>query len=749
MTRPKDAKVWNEDLVLALQAREQMARRAEKRSHLLWREGWHAIQAVRGDIYAFKNGRIVHLPDKLKTTVANLCRNIIAGTEPVFPPEYVPYDPHQQQQQHGGSRGGGGNGENPYLKDPYLNSIKKRGGAFAILMAFHTSPYDQVLTKDQICAAAQPFCDTEMTENYMAGRARGAWSGIKTLQAHDLVMVQQRAIGYNDRAGGLRSLGKNSYMLTPNGRLFITALLQKNPDLQREQRSGSVGRASTHPNHNHDIVGIHSFQDHHHHHHHDDASIHSATGITDLWQDPFSSRNSVPHGFPMKSSPPRTYSTLSGSTGGGHVLNQSPTAKRRLNFVSSRDAAANAAFERQAIEESIRMAEGMSNTKSSARPKEGTNRIPPSKKLVPQPSSPIMIDLTQQQNYPYDGMVEEAERKLPAVMVVNPYLSARMKSSSRAVVVPVVLDLDSDDSDDDDVDDILNYRSSTLASSSTATMKRPSSSTVPRSSNVQRNNYPARQLPVVAIEEDDDAILDLTDSQPTPVLDDNSEYHDEHIITPSEDGKPAAAAALKSQMVEPSSNNRNRRKDTTTSNNLAIYIDDRERNRNRTPRTLRMELSRLLSTTTGIGGGIFSLVWPHKVPPPIVEERRLPIGDFAFHRIVSSSTSTEQNTTIALPISLERKRIGDLVGRSAHKDHWYQWQRMQDEAIHRGDGNGICIMLLEGDPRTTVQFVPYGAQQEAETFSPFVHTIDDEETFYRYMCRTIINGTLMCVCVCS
>ena len=49
-------------------------------------------------------------------------------------------------------------------------------------------------------------------------------------------------------------------------------------------------------------------------------------------------------------------------------------------------------------------------------------------------------------------------------------------------------------------------------------------------------------------------------------------------------------------------------------------------------------------------------------------------------------------------------------------------------------------MLLEGDPRTTEKFTPYGAQA-VDTASPFVHTIDDEETLFRYIGRAILNGT--------
>ena len=238
MPRPKDAKVWNEDLIMALQVREQMARQNGQCAKK-WKEGRQQVERVRGDIYTFKNGRIVNFPTTLKTSVDNVCRCIIASTEPILPAGYVPSNMRPK------------NGENPYINDPYLKKIKKRGGAFAILMAFHTAAYEgQVLTKGDICRLAQPYCDTEMEANFMGGRARGAWSSMKTLEDHDLITVQKRHVHYDGNAGGFRSLGSNSFMLTANGKLFIQALFQRNPDLKNEFRSAAdttpdQGRAST------------------------------------------------------------------------------------------------------------------------------------------------------------------------------------------------------------------------------------------------------------------------------------------------------------------------------------------------------------------------------------------------------------------------------------------------------------------------------------------------------------------------
>ena len=48
---PKNCKVWNEDLILALRAREEMARQQGKQRQFLWRDGAQVIEEQRNDIY--------------------------------------------------------------------------------------------------------------------------------------------------------------------------------------------------------------------------------------------------------------------------------------------------------------------------------------------------------------------------------------------------------------------------------------------------------------------------------------------------------------------------------------------------------------------------------------------------------------------------------------------------------------------------------------------------------------------------
>ena len=708
MPRPKDSKVWNEDLILALQAREQTARQSGKSSQL-WKEGRQQMESVRGDIYTFKNGRIVNFPTKLKTKVDNVCRCIIAGTEPILPAGYVP--PNMRPQ----------NGENPYINDPYLKKIKKRGGAYAILMAFHTTAYDdQLLTKEDICRLAQPYCDTEMEANFMAGRSRGAWSSIKTLEDHDLIMVQKRRVEYNGNAGGFRSLGSNSYMLTANGKLFIQALFQRNPDLKEQIKSA----ADTTPGRNR--VSSNNYNEF------NDIGVFDGPNdrVRESWQDdfqPFTSTSSS--ALPFKTSPPRPFSALLDN---GHILDSSPSAKRQLKFIPACEAARLAALERHAIQESIHMAKRAGNYKTKST---NSNKQDPMKHSTPTkrsvttankvtPSSSIVqSSISQQQrqrlNPPpvialYEDDSDESDEnmcKIPA----NPYYRTSASSShsltnkeAATSQQPVLLEIDSDSDDD-----IL--------------LQSPLSSTIKHVAQKSRNidaldftKTPAAKIYNEADSDDDDILIESQSSEVQIVETDK------------------VAVRTEINHIEPLA---------SKSQQLTIYIDDRERNRNATPRTLRMELTRLVSSESN--SSLLSIVWPKHIPRPNVEESRIANGDFSFHRTSvrpSSSTASERTSSINIPILVERKRIGDIVQRSTKKDHWYQLHRMQDEAIGRinhhpknSNTNGICIVLLEGDPRTTRQYEPYGAQN-VDTTSPYVHTIDDEEILYRFMCRAILNG---------
>jgi ERCC4-type nuclease len=227
MPRAKDAKVWNEDLVLALRAQEERCRQRCSVKQYLWRDAAKALEGVRRDIYQYKgSGKIVGLPSTLNKTAEEECRAIIGGKKPILPHDYAPITVAEKQKMvAAATRSTASVTSNPYHNDPYLKRIKMRGGSYAILMAFHYSQAE-TLTKAQLCTAAQDYCDEEMEPNYGAGRSYGAWSSKKTLINHGL--IKESRTTQMGRHGYLCS-GVFEYTLTVNGRKFLKALLQKFP----------------------------------------------------------------------------------------------------------------------------------------------------------------------------------------------------------------------------------------------------------------------------------------------------------------------------------------------------------------------------------------------------------------------------------------------------------------------------------------------------------------------------------------
>lgn len=233
MPRGKGTKVWNEDLVTALLSREEQCRQRFLQRQYLWRDGAAAIASIRNDIFQYKTGKIVGLPRTLTKCVEEECRAIIEGNRPLLPEGYIPTTLEEKIM----SRGFDGTQRpNPYHDDPYLKRIKMKGGAYAILMAFHFSE-TKTMTQKQICTAAQNFCDEEMEPNYYSGRSYGAWSSKKTLVKHGL--IKESRTTQMGRHGIVRN-GVFEYTLTENGILFVEALLQKFPQVGAERDSSQT-----------------------------------------------------------------------------------------------------------------------------------------------------------------------------------------------------------------------------------------------------------------------------------------------------------------------------------------------------------------------------------------------------------------------------------------------------------------------------------------------------------------------------
>lgn len=754
MPRPKDAKVWNEELKQALRGREDVARRQGKRNAQLWNQGWRTIEAVRADIYTFRNGRIVNLPTAhLKATVDRTCRAIIAGTEPVLPPGYIPHQP------------GAPIVGNPYQNDPYLNSIKKRGGAFAILMAFYVSPANQVLTKQQICETGQAFCDTQMEENFLAGRSRGAWASIKTLESHGLVAGQRSAVGYSERAGGLRSHGPSTYTLTRNGQLFTQALLVKNPEVQRQIRAVRGGSNTT---------GF-SFATQQHY---------QATATTNVSGRAAAAWSNV-DAFNLLSASPPQGSTSNDANGDDEQelrnwLELALPGHQKV-FILGNDDRQNRLHDLcDELNDGILRDTGMQLQHTS----DGAGRS--RKLLVTLQASHYAhtpgyiidddscIDDSFAQVASWDGP-QMLKSNSPPRSLAGRRLAAESPAKRRLMMTTQMVPAQIAAANAALERQAKHQESLRRDAVATATSPpKPTTLATQRPSKVTPPSFKTR-MPLMgdndAISFDDDDrkmpakipnTKPLAAKKPPVVLELGSDNNDDDIPSVF-DRKPSAKRVhVSMDAITPSSlQSLNDVVDLTESQKsqvivpvveggydpkqlvpmpaatLAICIDDRERNRNHTPRMLRLELTRLLST------GLLSMAWPKDLPKATVEERRLESGDFSFLLVPARPSDRET----ALPLVIERKRMGDLVQRSRRKDHWYQLQRMQDEAatVARQDGGGVCVLLLEGDPRATVQYTPYGAQDVETASNPFDHAIDDEDSLYRFLGRAILNGKCIAV----
>ena len=194
-------------------------------------------------------------------------------------------------------------------------------------------------------------------------------------------------------------------------------------------------------------------------------------------------------------------------------------------------------------------------------------------------------------------------------------------------------------------------------------------------------------------------------------IDDDESENDDSIIEILEDSQDYMATA-----VPP-------RRDSGTVNHqqLTVLIDNRERNRNDTPRHLRMELTRLVKE------GALKSVWPREMPTGNVEESGLALGDFAFE-IQSNAAAGRKR----LPVAVERKRVSDLVQRSAAGDHWKQYMLMRDNCMH-------SIFLIETDTRSAVRFTAFGAQ-ELEEWNPTCTLIDNERSIFLFFGRALLSS---------
>lgn len=174
----------------------------------MWRKAHAAILAVEKDIKRHPSGRIVNMPRLKETTAQQELEAVIRGERPVVPPEMVEAAESPPDRN--------------FDAHPYIKRMEYRGGGYAILMALHCRarrPRErQFAYKAELVREAQPFCDVSMlsSDGWARGRTCG-WASHRSLLAHRLVVV------------GRGPTGGEEFRLTDDGRLFLEAMLRKWP----------------------------------------------------------------------------------------------------------------------------------------------------------------------------------------------------------------------------------------------------------------------------------------------------------------------------------------------------------------------------------------------------------------------------------------------------------------------------------------------------------------------------------------
>ena len=169
MPRARDAKIWNQDLAAACDARLRIAQAKGSRNEFAWRKARDDINAMSQEIYVTKSsGNIIHLdkvidPTKQKAIYQDLVK-VIEGKADV-----------------GDGNAGGVGTPAGRGAHQYLDQMQNRGGGYAILCAyhFHAAP-GQTMTIDEICRLAQPYCNEQMRVDHFNQGARGHTGGWKS-----------------------------------------------------------------------------------------------------------------------------------------------------------------------------------------------------------------------------------------------------------------------------------------------------------------------------------------------------------------------------------------------------------------------------------------------------------------------------------------------------------------------------------------------------------------------------------------
>ena len=83
MPRARDAKVWNEDLVRALEAKRCEAVQNRSRQEFMWQSALRDVEACRKEIYVTSTNKIVNLPKFAQKTVREFLEAVMRGESPL------------------------------------------------------------------------------------------------------------------------------------------------------------------------------------------------------------------------------------------------------------------------------------------------------------------------------------------------------------------------------------------------------------------------------------------------------------------------------------------------------------------------------------------------------------------------------------------------------------------------------------------------------------------------------------------
>lgn len=221
------ATVWNEDLQRGFATRASYYADKHNAKQYAYARAVKTIQAWKKAITLRRDGTIVNFKDLLTGTNHQLAQNIIRGVEPLIPPEMRDFDPDV-------IAGGDATIMRDVIDntveeirvreiDHFINSLKPRGGSYAILLCFrewrssrnYTMGRDY-LTKTEIESRAQKFCDESMKANHSARQYFGAWKCHETLVGHGFLTRTKIGCGIEEQI-----------RLTASGEHCIERLVEK------------------------------------------------------------------------------------------------------------------------------------------------------------------------------------------------------------------------------------------------------------------------------------------------------------------------------------------------------------------------------------------------------------------------------------------------------------------------------------------------------------------------------------------